>query len=400
MDTSTSELITIEKLVYGGAGLARTPERVTMVPLVLPGEEVKIEPGKVHAGYREARMTEIVKASPNRVDAPCPHFGTCGGCHYQQMTYEAQLAAKRDILREQLQRIGKITLANEIGVLSGEPYGYRNRIQLHLDRARLGYREGGSHKLVPIKECGIASPKLNEAINAIRERIHHPRFPKFIREIELFSNEQETQFNIVHSEEGVQKHFFEWMAEVIPGADQPALEYRVGKDRFTVSYQSFFQVNRFLINELVKHVLAGAEGKHGLDLYAGVGLFSLPLARIMPKVTAVEVVRGAARDLEENVRGTAINVVQMPTEGYLAKLKVTPDFVLADPPRAGLGKPAVADLVRLKPARITLVSCDPATLARDLAGLQAGGYGIEDVTMVDLFPQTFHIESVVRLALR
>ena len=400
MDNPTTELITIEKLVYGGAGLARTPDRVTMVPYVLPGEQVRIAPGKVHAGFREARMAELVTPSPDRLEAPCPHFGTCGGCHYQHMSYPAQLQAKRDILREQLQRIGKITVEGEIGILSGEPYGYRNRIQLHLDRARLGYREGGSHKLVPIKACPIASPKLNEAVAAIRERIHHPRFPKFIREIELFSNEQEVQFNVVHSEEGVSKHFFDWMSEVLPGADQPALEYRVGKDRFVVSYQSFFQVNRFLINDLVKLVLAGAEGKYALDLYAGVGLFSLPLSRLLPRVTAVEVVRGAARDLEQNARGAPIDVVQMPTEEYLAKLKQTPDFVLADPPRAGLGKPAVADLVRLKPAHITLVSCDPATLARDLAGLIAGGYGIQEVTMVDLFPQTFHLESVVRLQLR
>ena len=136
MDNPTTELITIEKLVYGGAGLARTPERVTMVPYVLPGEEVRMTPGKVHAGYREGTMAELVTPSPDRVDAACPHFGTCGGCHYQHMAYPAQLNAKRDILREQLQRIGKVTVDGEIGILSAEPYGYRNRIQLHLDRAR------------------------------------------------------------------------------------------------------------------------------------------------------------------------------------------------------------------------------------------------------------------------
>ena len=395
----TPELVTIEKLVYGGAGLARTPEKVTMVPFVLPGEEVSVAPGKVHAGYREAALTEVLKPSPDRVAPPCPHYGACGGCHYQHMSYEAQIAAKQAILREQLQRIGKITVPGDIGAVSAEPYGYRNRIQLHLERARAGYRAAGSHKLVPIKECPVASPRLNQAIAAIRERIHHPHFPKFIQEIELFSNEQETQLNLIRSEAGVSKHFFDWMSEVIPGASQPSLDYRAGKDRFAVSYQSFFQVNRFLISDLVHLALAGAEGRLALDLYAGVGLFSVPLARIMPSVTAVEVVRGAARDLQENAKGLPIEVVQMPVENYLAKLKQTPDFVLADPPRAGLGKPAVAELVRLKPRRITLVSCDPATLARDLAGLMAAGYSIEDVTLIDLFPQTFHIESVTRLVL-
>jgi 23S rRNA (uracil1939-C5)-methyltransferase len=396
----SNEIVTIEKLVYGGAGLARTPERVTMVPFALAGEEVSVAPGKAHAGHREAALLEVLKPSPDRVAAACAVYQSCGGCHYQHLDYPAQVAAKQAILREQLERIGKLTVPVDIGAVSAEPYGYRNRIQLHLERARLGYRAAGSHKLVPIKECPIASPRLNQAISALRERIHHPHFPKFIQEIELFSNEQETQLNIVRSEAGVSKHFFDWMSEVIPGASQPSLDYRVGKDRFAVSYQSFFQVNRFLAGDLARLALAGAEGRRALDLYAGVGLFSLPLARIMPDVTAVEVVRGAARDLADNAKGLPIEVVQRPAEAYLAKLKHTPDFVLADPPRAGLGKPAVADLVRLKPARITIVSCDPATLARDLAGLVAGGYGIEDITLIDMFPQTFHIESVTRLALR
>jgi len=398
---SSTELVKIEKLVYGGAGLARTPERVTLVPFTAPGEEVQIVPGKVHAGHREATVDSIATPSPHRVAAPCPHFGTCGGCHYQHLTYEAQVAAKVEILREQLQRIGRITVPENIRTLTGEPWGYRNRIQLHIDRARMGYREAGSHKIVPIKECPIASPALNRAIAALRDRLHHPHFPKFIREIELFTNETETMLNVVRSEAGVSKHFFEWMSETIPGANRSAIEYNTGTNRFQVSHQSFFQVNRFLIEPLVTLALEGATGHRGLDLYAGVGLFTLPLARIMPRLRAVEVVRAAAYDLTENAKraDAGVEVIQMPAEAYLADLKGVPDFVLADPPRAGLGKQATADLVRLKPPRITIVSCDPATLARDMAALLAGGYQLKDLTLVDLFPQTFHLESVAQLEL-
>lgn len=398
---SSPETFTIEKLVYGGAGLARTPERVTMTNFVAPGEQIRAEIVKQQKGFREARLLEVVEPSPSRVAPVCGHFQTCGGCHYQHLNYDAQIEAKREILRESLQRIGKFTPPTGIGVLSGEPYGYRNRIQLHLDRARIGYKESRSHKLVPVKECPIASPMLQSALAALRERVHHPHFPKFIREIELFSNGQTTQFNIIHAESGVQKHFFEWMAEVIPGAADSFLEYPVGADRFRVSYQSFFQVNRFLLEPLVDLVTAGAKGDMGVDLYAGVGLFSLPLARKVRKLTAVEVVRGAARDLEFNAAEAQLNisVLQTPAEDYLVKRQTPPDFVIADPPRAGLGQQAVRELLRWKSPAITIVSCDPTTLARDLAGLLAGGYEIEDLTMVDMFPQTFHIESVTRLRL-
>ena len=348
---SSTEVFPIEKLVYGGAGLARTPGRVTMTPFVAPGEQVRAEITKEHPGFREARLVEVVEPSASRVTPSCGHFGTCGGCHYQHLSYEAQVEAKREILRESLERIGRFKAPAQIEVLAGEPYGYRNRIQLHLDRARIGYREGRSHKLVPVKECPIASPALQSALAALRERVHHPHFPKFIREIELFTNEERTQFNIIHAESGVQRHFFEWMAEVIPGAADSFLDYAVGGDRFRVSYQSFFQVNRFLLEPLVELVTRGVErADTAVDLYAGVGLFSLPMARKSRKLTAVEVVRGAARDLEFNAEqaGVGVSVVQMPSEEYLEKRQTTPDWVVADPPRAGLGKKAVAELLRWK----------------------------------------------------
>jgi 23S rRNA (uracil1939-C5)-methyltransferase len=389
----------IEKLVYGGQGLARTTNKVVMMPFVIPGETVTWQSIKEHPGHIEARMTNIIEASEARVTPPCPVFGRCGGCHYQHIEYDMQVEHKKRILAESLKRIGKLTPPEEIGTLTGEPFGYRNRIQIHFEGRKFGFRAAGSNQLVPIENCPLASPALQRALAAIQARIRDHRFPDFLQEVELFTNEEEVVFNVLSAKRGVSKDFFPWMAEVVPGADQSRLFYQVGEDRFRVSYQSFFQVNRFLLEPLVETVLGDTKPNWALDLYAGVGLFSLPLAKRGARVTAVEVVRGAAADLEHN-KFAGIEVVQKAVEFYLEKFEGKPDFILADPPRVGLGKRTVDHLVRLQAPEICLVSCDPTTLARDAAGLVAGGYEISALTMADLFPQTFHLEAVMRLRLR
>ncbi len=389
----------IEKLVYGGQGLARTASKVVMMPFVIPGETVTWHAIKEHPGHIDARLNQIIAPSESRVAPPCPVFGRCGGCNYQHIEYAAQVEHKKRILAESLQRIGKLTPPAEIATLSAEPYGYRNRIQVHFDGRKMGFREAGSRKLVPIENCPLASPMLQQALTAINKRIRDHRFPDFLEEVELFSNEEQVVFNVLRARRGVSKDFFPWMAEVVPGADQSRLTYQVGENRFRVSYQSFFQVNRFLLQPLVDAVLGDAKPGWALDLYAGVGLFSLPLAKRGARVTAVEVVRGAAADLEHN-KFAGIEVVQKAVEFYLEKFEGKPDLILADPPRVGLGKKTVEHLVALRAPEICLVSCDPTTLARDAAGLVAGGYEITALTMADLFPQTFHLEAVMRLRLR
>jgi len=226
-----------------------------------------------------------------------------------------------------------------------------------------------------------------------------PQFPAFVRTIELFTNEAEVQVNILSTERPVARRFFDWCKEKFPGADAASLDYEACGERFRVSRHSFFQVNRFLLDRLVETALEGAAGEEAWDLYAGVGLFSLPLARRFAEVTAVESGAEAARDLEFNAQraGLSIRVQRAAVESFLASSMRAPDFVLADPPRAGLGPAAVRHLVRLHPPVLAVVSCDPATLARDLAGLAAGGYRLESLALVDLFPQTFHLESVARL---
>ncbi len=388
--------VTVEKLVYGGDGLARPDGRVVLAPYVLPGEHVRVKAEQEKPGLVRASLLEVLSPAAERVAAPCPVFGRCGGCHYQHATYDYQAEAKCGILVEELRRVGKMEPPEEIAVVTGEPWEYRNRAQFHVVDGRIGYWEARSHKLCPIERCPIGSPKLNETIGALTKMVRDGRWPKFVRSLEVFTDERQVQLNVTETDKPVARRFFEWCAESIPGMVESTLDY---EGRFRVSRNSFFQVNRLLLDQLVETAVAGAEGESALDLYAGVGLFALALAKRFHSVIAVESGSGAVRDLKFNAEraGAAVEAVQSTTEAYLEKLERPPDFVLLDPPRAGLGKAVVKRLAELAPGTITIVACDPATLARDLAGLVASGYRIEGMALVDLFPQTFHLETVVRL---
>jgi 23S rRNA (uracil1939-C5)-methyltransferase len=398
---STRE-VTIEKWVYGGRGLARLDGQVVLAPFVLPGEVVEVGVEREGPGLVEAGLLRVVTPSVDRVAAPCPYFMRCGGCHYQHAAYDFQLARKVEVLREVLRRVGKLDAPEEIAVIAGAPFEYRNRVQLHLGGGEVGYLEAASNRLCPVEHCPVSSPAINAALGSLRKMRGDKRFPAFVRTIELFTNESTVQVNVLASDRPVARHFFDWCGEAIPGAAAGSLEYSAAGDAYRVGHRSFFQVNRFLIDRMVEAGLADAEGDTALDLYAGVGLFSLPLARRVRAVTAVESGASAVHDLEFNAARASlpVQVERAVVETYLEGLAETPDFVLADPPRAGLGKGAVRQLLRLRPPRMTIVSCDPATLARDLTALVNSGYRLERVTMIDLFPQTYHIETVASVRLR
>ena len=388
MSAPVANSVTIEKWVYGGEALARLDGRVVLAPFVLPGETVRLDADDgIHA-----RLAEVLTPAPERVAPPCPLFTRCGGCHYQHAPYDFQLARKVEILREQLRRVGKIEYTGEIETISGPPLGYRNRAQFHIADGSIGYLAPRSHTLVPVTgECPVSSPRLNQALAEIRGRLSDPRFPCFVHSLEIFTNETEVQVNALETDRPVARSFYDWCGSMV------AIDYATSFGTFRVSPRSFFQINRFLIEPLVDAALYQAEGKTALDLYAGVGLFAVPLARRFENVIAVESSVTAARDLEVNAARAEVRLEteRARVEDFLRTLAETPDFVLADPPRAGLDKAVVAQLQRLVPPRLTLVSCDPATLARDLAGLTS--YRIERLTLVDLFPQTYHLETIAQL---
>jgi 23S rRNA (uracil1939-C5)-methyltransferase len=389
----------IEKLVYGGDGLSRMDGEVVFTPFVLPGEIVEAERAESRKHVQRTRLARVETPSHERVVPRCPVFGRCGGCQYQHASYEAQLQYKREILIETLRRVGKIEVdAGQIGIESAEPYGYRNRAQLHFEQGRVGYRAMNSRQLVATDQCPISSPKINEALGKLARMARDRRWPKFVESLEIFTDERQVQWNVLESEQPVAKRFFEWLGEEVPGTVAGPLEYTVDGNVFQVSGTSFFQINRFLLPRMAELALGDLDrGLEAWDLYAGVGLFSLPMAKRFERVTAVEAGRSAG-DLRENAQRAQarVDVVSEQTEVFLAKARSAPDFVLADPPRAGLGKAATARLAELRPQTLVIVACDPATLARDLAGLLTV-YSIEKITLLDLFPQTFHMETVVRL---
>jgi len=391
--------VKIEKLVYGGNGLARLNGQVVLTPFVLPGERATVETAAQKPGLVRSKLIELHEASIERVAPRCPYFGRCGGCHYQHAAYEAQLGFKRAILAETLRRVGKIEAPEEIRMVAADPWHYRNRAQFHIQGNEIGYLEARSNRLCGIEQCPISSPRINQLVTALREMSRDARWPRFVHAVEVFTNETQVQLNVLESERPVARRFFDWCAEAIPGFVPGALDYAAAGGTYRVSGGSFFQVNRFLIDQMAEKALDRAAGESALDLFAGVGLFSLPLAKRFAKVTAVESGAGALRDLRFNAERAAVTIEahQTTVDAFLGNLTTAPDFILADPPRAGLGKIAVREFLRIKPPLITIVACDPATLARDLAALLAGGYKLDQLTMVDLFPQTYHIEAIARL---
>jgi 23S rRNA (uracil1939-C5)-methyltransferase len=406
-DATAKKLLRFEKLVYGGDALARHEGQIVLTPFVLPEELAEVETRRAKGDLLRGSAAKVIEASPYRVRPGCEYFANCGGCHYQHATYEYQVQQKQAILRETLKRLGGFEYDAEIQTISGEPWGYRNRLQLHFDqRLRMGFRRAESHELCPIKRCPISSPKLNEVIAILHQAVARREWPNFLRSLEVFTNETDIQLHVVESNRPVAARFFTWCAEILPGFVPGALEYAAAGHAFRISRGSFFQVNRYLVNALVEEVVGKSEGEPArsgtaIDLYAGVGLFSLPLAARFERVIAVERGGTATRDLERNAAqlNSSVEAIQSATEDYLRGVTATPDRIMADPPRAGLGKEATGQLLRIEAPRLVIVSCDPATLARDLKLLQAK-YSVERMALVDLFPQTFHFETVVHLIQR
>ncbi len=424
--------VRIEKLVYGGEGLAHHEGHAVFAPFVLPNENVSVQPVEMRKKFIRGRVAEIKTPSADRATAPCPYFGVCGGCDYQHIPYELQLKYKAEILRETLFRLGRVQWAGPITPHGSQPLGYRNRVQWKIatdehGSAEIGYFQAGSQKLCAIRQCPIASPRLNEALGAIVGLLHSGQLPAELREIEAFADDADSRvlLNVAFdkttgSTEEVAKLF---RAEV-PGVESLLIHdrradhfelfgpgyinYRVGEYNYKVGHISFFQVNRFLLDELVRNVLADARGKLALDLFAGVGLFSLPLANRFERVIAVESNVAAARDLEANLQASGAaspNLRQTTVEAFLEHWRDRPDLVVLDPPRTGVAARALNRIAKIAPEHIVYLSCDPATLARDLGMLvgdqnSARDYQISEVHLVDIFPQTYHIEALVRLSRR
>lgn len=378
--------VTIQKIVSGGYGLAFADGLTVFVALAAAGDRLRVRVREKKGKVAFAEIVEILEPAPARQTPPCPYFGRCGGCDFQQMSYAAQLAAKAGIVRDCLQRIGKINYENEISIVaSPDDLNYRLRAQWHVDsrRERLGYFRRHSHDVIDVETCPILAPALKEKLSDIRRDINWKEFWAEKPEIEAATNGAEVSV---------------YSSELIEPTDEIVFEARGEKYYFDA--RSFFQGNRFLIDDLIRLATAGGEGETALDLFCGVGLFTLPLARKFKKVFGVEANEKAIEFARQNAERAPLSNIEFSAENvsdFLAQSELPKiDFVLLDPPRAGAEKETIYALLKLKPQQISYVSCDPATLARDLS-LLTTDYKIESITAVDLFPQTHHVETVVRL---
>jgi 23S rRNA (uracil1939-C5)-methyltransferase len=375
----------------------------------------------------------VEKASSSRGEPACPHFRICGGCHYQHIEITEQVRLKKEILRETLFRLGGVQWPGAIQEHTAQPYGYRNRAQWAYRDATpraFGYFLPESAHILAVDQCPVLSPRLAQVFSQLQDLARSNSLPPGILEIEAFADsaDERIALNIAF------ERFAEPPKAMIAQfkAALPSLEsllmldqsknrfeldgpgyliQKAGGFKFRVNHLSFFQVNRFLIADLLQTMIGDAGGAYALDLYAGVGFFTLPLAQRFSKVVSVDANLAATRDLRQNAEeaGSSIISENEHAEEFLKKPQETPDLVILDPPRAGMGAEATAHLANLGAQQITYLSCDPATLARDLAVLTASDrkqetslvprhkYEIVEVHLFDLFPQTFHIETLVRL---
>ena len=419
-----SRLVRIEKPVYGGSFLARDEGKAVFVPLTLPGEHARVRIVDEKRGYATAEVEEIVSAAPERTAPGCRHFGACGGCQYQHTDYATQLRLKHEILRETLERAG-LQVPREIDVLAGKPWEYRSRIRLAFDkRGSVGYRGRRSHEVVAIEECPIAAPLLVRAAQATAELLRVAKPTLRLSELVLFCNGDESAFLGTILVTGTQKDGFDDVAKALseripelrglelalegqqgrPSRQlalwgETSLTYLAGGFSYRVGHGAFFQVNRWMVDALLEHVTASYKGKLAWDLFAGVGLFAHRLASNFERVIAVESAPAAALALADNLSGTNGTVVTAETLKFLRgrSRDGRPDLIVVDPPRAGLGEATTSLVADTNTPSLVYVSCDPATLARDLRMVIGRGYKLESITLADLFPQTFHLESVVHL---
>ncbi len=404
-------------IAHGGAALGRHEGRVIFVPYALPGETVRAEITEDKGRFAFASLIEVLEPFPDRIAPPCPHFGLaahggagCGGCQWQHVDYQTQLRFKAEIVADQLTRIGKLSAPLVRPTLpDGSGWAYRNHAQLHpVPDGGLGFQAASGDEVIPIEECPILHPLLTDLYAALDLDFEG------LRRLSLRAGVASGERMLV----------FE-MAEDLP----PALEIDlpvscvlllsdgrhanlIGHNHITetvvghtyrISAPSFFQVNTPQAAQLVRLVLEYLDLRGDetvLDAYCGVGLFTTHLAERAGLVVGVESSPAAVADLLDNTSAfDNVDVIEGPVEAVLSDLDTRFDAAIVDPPRAGVDRFALDALVARRPARLVYVSCDPATLARDAKRLARGGYRLVEVQPVDMFPQTYHVESVALFVL-
>lgn len=390
-DSAPLETLTlrIESLVFGGAGLARAEDgRVVFVMYAAPGELVEAQVERKHPDYLEAVTVRVIEPSPDRVQPKCAIFGECGGCQLQHITYDAQLAAKEGIVREQLRRIGHLdeSLVRPI-VGAADPWAYRNHLRFSTGRmyGDVGFIHRRGRGLLKVEHCPIADPWVNELLPSLQGHgagLH--------------------QVQVRHNAATGSSLITPAIPAIVAPSGQKTYTEELAGHRFQVSAAAFFQVNSAQAEQMVRLVGESLPERGGLlvDAFAGVGTFAAIFADRFDQVIAIEESHSAAKDSEANLAPFAnVEMRAGKVEEILPLLDARPDAILLDPPRPGCAPPVLAAIAEFRPSSVVYVSCNPATLARDLRTLVNNGYQVDHVTPLDMFPQTGHIECVAKLSL-
>jgi len=411
--------VTVERILPGGLGLAHAEGRTVMVALAAPGDRLRVRIDRVKGKVSFASIVEIIEPSPKRIEPPCPYFGRCGGCDFQQLSYQAQLGAKVEIIRDCLRRLGGIENVPDFPITPApNAWHYRSRAQWQYDAVRqhLGYFESGSRRVCDVADCAVLTPKTQQTLESLRQQMRDGDLPDQARDFRAVVGENDE-------------------VSIAPPIGSPTerddevrdLARTIRGETYQLNAESFFQANTDLLPDLIDAALLEASGETAIELYCGVGLFTLPLARRFKYVIGVEGDTAAASYARANLASAGLSNAEVANRNVsdwlednalewldeniecgdssplseqrrqVAALQNRLDFLLLDPPRTGAESRVINGILNLKPRRIAYVSCDPATLARDLKKLIAGGYNLDSIAAFDMFPQTHHVETVVHL---
>jgi 23S rRNA (uracil1939-C5)-methyltransferase len=398
-------------MAHGGSALGRHEGRVIFVPYTIPGETVRVELVEERKRWGRGRLLEILEPSPYRVEPPCPYFGAekCGGCQFQHIDYEAQAEYKREVVIDQLARLGGLRDAKVLEIIgAADPWAYRNHVQFSpTPQGQLGFLTADTNHVVPVEECLILDPLLDELWEALD--MEWPQLHRLSLRCGSASGDRMAIFELDHYEDfdievdfAVSCVILLADGEVVVLMGNPYLEEQVAGRSYRISANSFFQVNTAgaeALVALVHDALAPTSSDRLLDLYCGVGLFGLSLADRVGHMLGVEADPSAVADFQYNVRGQEhVESIEGKAQAVLPQIEEPVDLVVLDPPRSGAGQEVIEQLASLKPRRVAYVSCDPATLARDARRLTESGFVLQEVQPVDLFPQTYHVESIALFA--
>jgi len=383
--------LTIERIVHNGLGLARSQGKVIFIPAVAPDERVVCQIEDEQKNYAYARLVQVLEPSPHRIIPECPYFPLCGGCQLAHIDYPYQLQLKREILAEALKRITKLNLPDiEAPVASVSIFGYRLRLRFHIQNQKIGFQAQKKKEFIQIEDCLLAREEIQEAIPALKNLIQRPSLSQ-AREIEVDFNPESSEV----------------LARLFPSdkvfiyRNQEFVQSSLAR-KDLLRLLSFAQPNfeqNLNLRKLLSLLAQNLKARTGLELFSGAGNLSFELAKILEKLVSVEINQSAIELAEIRKAELGFNNIQLlaqSSESYLnyaLKKGLSYDLIILDPPRAG-AKKEIEKIISIKPKAIIYASCEPTTLARDIKKLLSAGYQLEKIIPLDMFPQTFHIESV------